>query len=92
LPPFDPKKDAINQKKHGLSLAFGEKVIADPHAIELIDDRIPYGEDRWNILGMVEGKVYVTTYTDRDDGVRYISVQAADKRQTNLYFERKPDV
>jgi len=41
---------------------------------------------------MVEGKVYVTTYTDRDDGVRYISVQAADKRQTNLYFERKPDV
>ena len=29
LPPFDPKKDAINQKKHGLSLAFGEKVIAD---------------------------------------------------------------
>jgi uncharacterized DUF497 family protein len=92
LPPFDPAKDAKNQKDHGLSLVFGEKVVADSHAIELIDDRFPYGEERWNVLGMVNGKIYVTTYTDREDGLRYISVRAATKRETSLYFERNTDV
>jgi len=91
VPPFDPAKDAKNQKDHGLALEFGEKVLADPRAIELIDDRFPYGEERWNALGMVNGKVHVTTYTDREDGVRYISVRAATKRETELYFERNAD-
>ena len=87
MPPFDPVKDAENQKNHGLSLAFGAKVIADPHSLEAIDDRFRYGEERWNVIGMVEGNVYVATYTDRDDGVRYISVRPASKKEINQYFQ-----
>jgi uncharacterized DUF497 family protein len=48
VPPFDPVKDAKNQRDHGVSLAFGTKVVADPHSIEVIDERFAYGEERWN--------------------------------------------
>jgi len=87
LPPlFDPTKDAENQKSHGLSLAFGENVLADPHYIEVLDDRFNYGEERWNVLGLVSGKVYMATYTDREEGIRFISVRPATKQEANHYF------
>lgn len=87
--PFDPVKDAANQRDHGLSLDFGKKVIADPYSVEAIDDRFNYGEERWNVLGMVDGKVYVATYTDREEGVRFISVRAATKREADRYFQMR---
>jgi uncharacterized DUF497 family protein len=89
LPPFDAKKDAENITKHGVSLALGQKVVADPHAVEVLDDRFGYGEERWNVLGMVSGKVYVATYTDREEGSRFISVRPAEKRETDRYFEMR---
>lgn len=89
LPPFDPLKDSENLKSHGLSLAFGRRVVADRHSVESLDDRFDYGEGRWNALGMVDGIVYVATYTDRDDGVRFISVRPATKRETDRYFQTR---
>jgi uncharacterized DUF497 family protein len=89
LPPFVPAKDAENRKRHGLSLAFGAKVVADSHALEAIDDRFDYGEARWNVLGMVNGIVYVATYPDRDGAVRCISVRAARKREADRYFQAR---
>jgi uncharacterized DUF497 family protein len=89
VPPFDSVTDAKNQKDHGLSLAFGERVIADPRAIELIDDRFPYGEERWNVLGMVDGKIYVTTYTDREDGCALHFSSRCQKAGNEPLFRKK---
>jgi uncharacterized DUF497 family protein len=90
LPPlFDPTKDAANQKNHGLPLAFGETVLADPFYTEVLDDRFDHGEERWNVLGMVDGKVYVATYTDREEGIRFISVRPATTREANHYFRMR---
>ena len=36
---FDPAKDAINRDKHDVSLAFGERVLADPMALILASHR-----------------------------------------------------
>ncbi|CAO3406283.1 BrnT family toxin [Azospirillum sp. INR13] len=84
--PFDPAKNEINRAKHGLDLAFGSDVLRDPNLIEALDDRMDYGEERFNALGMVAGRIYAVTYTERADGVRFISVRAADKRETDRYF------
>jgi len=88
VPSFDPAKDFKNQRDHGVSLAYGAKVVADPHSIEVIDDRFAYGEERWNVIGLVDGQIYVATYTDREDGVRFISVRPASKREADRYYER----
>lgn len=84
---FDSDKELENKAAHdGLSLAFGAKILADPHVIEALDDRFNYGEERWNILGMVEGRVYAATYTERDGDERFISVRGATKKEANTYF------
>lgn len=84
---FDPAKNVRNIAKHGLELAFGAQVLADPYAAEEIDDRMNYGETRWNALGMVDGVVYVLTYADRDEGPHFISVRRGAAKETARYFQ-----
>jgi len=47
---FDPKKDAANLKKHGVSLAEGDGVLSDPLAVTL-EDKSAEGEQRFVTLG-----------------------------------------
>jgi uncharacterized DUF497 family protein len=54
---FDPDKNVKNIARHGLSLSFGADVLADANFVEEIDDRMDYGEIRWNALGMVNAGV-----------------------------------
>jgi uncharacterized protein len=39
---WDPAKDALNQRKHGLSLAAGIPALEDPEREIWIDDRFDY--------------------------------------------------
>jgi len=84
---FDPGKNRTNRKKHGLDLSFGEQVLRDPALLEAADESMDYGEERFNALGMVNGKVYAVTYAERADGIRLISVREADKREAARYFQ-----
>jgi uncharacterized DUF497 family protein len=47
---FDPKKDAANLKKHGVSLAEGDGVLSDLLAVT-IEDESAEGEQRFVTLG-----------------------------------------
>jgi uncharacterized DUF497 family protein len=47
---FDPRKDAANVKKHGVSLAEGDGVSSDPLAVT-IEDETAQGEQRFVTLG-----------------------------------------
>ena len=48
---FDPKKDAVNIKKHGVSLSEGDGVLNDPLALTVEDDSAE-GEQRFVTIGM----------------------------------------
>ena len=51
-PEFDPKKNAANIAKHGVSLATGDGVLNDPLAIT-IEDSSALDEPRWtNRVGL----------------------------------------
>lgn len=50
-------KAAANLRNHGVSFELASTVFQDPFAIERVDDREDYGEDRFVIIGMAEGKV-----------------------------------
>lgn len=84
---FDPYKNIKNLRDHKIDLSFGNRVLADCHAIEVIDEKMDYGEERWNVLGMVDGAVYHLTYTENDDGIRYISLRPAEKREEAHYLK-----
>ena len=66
---FDPKKDAANLSKHGMSLAEGEGVLNDPLAIA-IEDASSQGEQRWVTMGMnVFGTLCVVVYTQLKNSI-----------------------
>ena len=52
---FDPAKDAINQSKHGLSLARW----VDLEVLAIVnDDRFHYGEPRYRAYGLIDGAAH----------------------------------
>lgn len=84
---FDPAKDATNQAKHGIRLAFGVLVLSDPDVLSLPDARRDYGEARTVSLGSVAGRVYVVVSTARGEAVRIISVRKANAREQRRYHQ-----
>ena len=82
---FDPKKDAANIKKHGVSLSEGDGVLNDPLALTVEDDSAE-GEQRFVIIGMnVFGSLMVVVHTPRGDGTRTISVWKPDPKERRNY-------
>ncbi|QXX73431.1 hypothetical protein MHY1_00227 [Methylovirgula sp. HY1] len=84
---FDPAKDAVNQAKHGVSLALAEVLFAGPHA-SIIDDRFDYGEARQVAFGLIHDRLFVCVYTDREAERRVISLRKANQREVNRYGEK----
>jgi len=82
---FDPKKDAANLKKHGVSLSEGDGVLNDPLAIT-VEDESAEGEQRFVTIGMnVFGSLMIVVYTPRGDEARIISVRKADPKERRVY-------
>lgn len=84
---FDPKKDAANLKKHGISLAEGDGVLSDPWAIT-IEDESAEGEQRFVTLGAnTFGSLMVVVWAARDDDFRIISVRKPTRKERRRYEE-----
>jgi len=81
---FDPDKDRANLAKHGVSLILGAAVLENL-AGQIMDDRRDYGELRLNAFGIVAGRLFVCTYTKRNDVVRIISVRRASRKERKLW-------
>lgn len=82
---FDPKKDAANLQKHGVSLSEGDGVLNDPLAITVEDDTAE-GEQRFVTVGTnVFGSLMVVVHTPRGKEVRVISVRKADPKERRNY-------
>jgi len=84
---FDPKKDAANLRKHGVSLVEGDGVLNDPLLLT-IEDTASEGEQRFVSIGMnVFGQLRVVVYTLRGDDARIISVRKPEPKEVRAYEE-----
>ncbi len=61
---WDPAKDALNRRKHGLSLADGIPGLEDPDRAVSIDDRFDYGEIRLVTAGRSGSRVLIVVSTE----------------------------
>ena len=83
---FDPLKDELNVRKHGISLDQASVVFSHPDKITLSSVR--QGEDRLMDITLVEihGVVLVMVYViRREDTVRPISLRRASRAERTLY-------
>ena len=87
---FDPNKDAANRAEHnGLSLAQAADFDFTT-ALEVLDDRYDYGEDRWVAIGFLGLSLHVLVYTLRGDDeeiLRPISLRRATAAEVQNYVE-----
>ena len=84
---WDEAKAAENYTKHGVSFDAAARVFEDPFAIEFLDDREDYGEDRFNIIGMVDNRLLFVAYTLRNSVIRIISARGAEPNEKRQYHE-----
>jgi uncharacterized DUF497 family protein len=82
---FDPAKDAANQAKHGLSLAFGDEIFADDNHLILPSIREQDGEERFKVIGLVNGRFYTGVFVWRGDLPRFISVRRSNSGEERAY-------
>lgn len=84
---FDPKKNAINLRRHGVSLTEGDGVLNDPLALTIEDDSAQ-GEQRFVSIGInTFGRLMVVVYTHRGENIRLISVRQAEPKERRAYEE-----
>lgn len=85
---WDDDKAAANLRKHGVTFEDARGVFRDPLAIELVDDREAYGEDRFVLIGMTQSRVLVVVYVLRDRRNRIISARKAEPNERRAYREQ----
>jgi uncharacterized DUF497 family protein len=84
-----PPRPRANLQAHGVSFELAKTVFKDPFAIEFLDDREDYGEERFVIIGMAEGQVLLfVAYTERVERIRIISARRATKNEQDQYFRQ----
>lgn len=84
---WDENKNQSNIRKHGISFMDAINVFLDPYRIEREDDRMDYGEVRFQVIGMVSGRLLFVVYTYRNGNIRIISARRANRNERRRYHE-----
>jgi uncharacterized protein len=66
-------KAAANVRAHGVSFDLAKTAFSDPFAIERLDDRADYGEERLVMIGIAETFVVCSLYRTRGMHPHYFS-------------------
>lgn len=87
---WDPDKNEINKRKHGISFETAREVFFDEAAIIFDDPEHSIGEERFLIIGMTKSsKICIVShcYRDNDNVIRIISAREATRREKTIYEE-----
>jgi uncharacterized DUF497 family protein len=86
---FDPKKDAANKRKHGVSLSQADDFDFES-ALYSVDGREDYGEIRYQAVGFLDARLYTLVFAESDDGdIRAISLRKATRHEAKDYEENR---
>jgi uncharacterized protein len=86
---WDENKSNACFRSRGFDFAYAASAFADPDRMVRRDSRFSYGEDRYQLIGRIEGRAYVLIYTPRPDGIRIISARKANQREVKSYENRQ---
>lgn len=81
---FDPAKNEVNIRKHGLSFARTAAFDFDT-ALYTVDTRRDYGETRIRALGYLDKRLHALVFAETTMGIRIISFRKANRREVTHY-------
>jgi len=82
---WEEAKNSTWFERQGFDFAYAVRAFLDPHRIVEQDRRRDYGEDRYRLTGMMDGRAYVVVYTLRGSAVRIISARKANGQEVADY-------
>lgn len=80
---FDPVKSASNLAKHGIDFASAQALWHDPDRVEI--PARSGDEERWLVIGRIDGRLWAAVVTRRRHAMRLISVRRARLSEGELY-------
>jgi uncharacterized DUF497 family protein len=86
---WDDEKARTNIAKHGISFEEAIAVFADEDLVVLNASRPAEGEERFKAVGVIERRLFVVVFTQRDDGLRLISARRANSKEKRSYGDRE---
>lgn len=81
---WDENKNRRNIEAHGISFQDAIPIFFDDFRIEL--DDTSSNEERFNVIGMAQGRILTVVYTWRGANIRIISVRKAEKYEEREYY------
>ena len=88
---WDPRKNAANRRKHGVSFEEASTVFGDERALLLDDPDHSDDEDRFILLGLsasLNTLVVCHCYREAEEVIRIISARKANKPERAEYASR----
>jgi uncharacterized protein len=88
---WEPKKNRDNFRKHGLDFRDASEVFRGP-LLARPDTREDYGEERWQGIGSIRGRVAVMVFAvPAPDTIRIISLRKANRHERSNYEKALAD-
>ncbi|MFM7627132.1 MAG: BrnT family toxin [Gammaproteobacteria bacterium] len=87
---WDGAKRLRNLSKHGVDFADAARVFDGP-TVTAEDDRAPYGERRFQTLGVLDQFIVTIVHTERHGATRIISMRKATRHETRSFFAQITD-
>ncbi|PKO62506.1 MAG: BrnT family toxin [Betaproteobacteria bacterium HGW-Betaproteobacteria-18] len=88
---WDESKSETCFQDRGFDFAYAARAFFDPDRIVQVDTRHSYGEDRFQLMGKIEWRLFVVVYTLRQDVTRIISARKANQREVRHYEDSSHD-
>lgn len=88
---FDPFKSLKNEIERGLPFSLASNLEWDTALIKE-DTRKNYGEARFQMLGLLHGRLHAMVFTPRHDKVHVISLRKANHREVKQYEQAQSSV
>jgi uncharacterized DUF497 family protein len=84
-------KARSNYAKHGVTFDTAKKAFSDPFVVEVLDDSEDHGEERFLLIGMVDGQLLTIVYTPRRGRFRLISARRSTRDEQDHYFTQNSE-
>ena len=82
---WDEAKSEACFAERGFDFVYAVRAFLDPNRVVRSGARWAYGEDRYQLLGSIEGRVFFVAYTMRGHTTRIISARKANRRKVSEY-------
>lgn len=85
---WDPKKAAINQRKHGVTFEEASSTLRDPFSATAHDPDHSENEERFVTFGISSRRrLLAVSHTEKGNAIRIISARLATNSERQIYEE-----